>query len=226
LNFFFHAAIARTLTSDALKALGSMLPDFAAICGGTLANSPDPRVQAGIDMHYACDKAFHDAPLFLEQCEIAANELQRAGVRRSTALAVSHVGIELMLDGMLCSDPNLNTYRSALDAAVDEQPILRWYREPTRCSLADVYTELRASSIPLAYQDTSFVASMLVRILASEPRLAVETRVERLVEGWVRDSYLDVMEFGPEIVSEVADRMQEPLINHTIDHLNHLVVSP
>jgi hypothetical protein len=79
-NFFGHAAIASWHSpADAGVALGSMLPDFASMCGARLDEQRDPRVAAGVALHHATDAVFHRAPVVLALFRDAGRAPGRAG---------------------------------------------------------------------------------------------------------------------------------------------------
>jgi hypothetical protein len=118
-NFVAHAVIAEALGCSPLEAFGSMVPDLANMVSGMtgLRSAPDlpaSELQFGSSVHVATDEAFHHHPTFVTLTRVAASAMDG---RRHVNTAAAHVGIELMIDGMLLSQSRAEPYAVALSAA-------------------------------------------------------------------------------------------------------------
>lgn len=119
MNFVAHAVIAEALGCNPLVAFGSMVPDLANMVGAmtgvrSVPDLPAPELQFGSSVHVATDEAFHHHPTFLTLTRVAASAMDG---RRHVNTAAAHVGIELMIDGMLLAQSRAEPYAVALGAA-------------------------------------------------------------------------------------------------------------
>jgi hypothetical protein len=118
-NFVAHAVIAEALGCSPLEAFGSMVPDLANMVGimSGKRSAPDLPVSAlqyGSSVHVATDEAFHHHPTFVVLTRRAAGSMDG---RRHVNTAAAHVGIELMLDGLLLKESSSKPYSVALEVA-------------------------------------------------------------------------------------------------------------
>src|SRR5258708_1440822 len=106
-NFFGHAAVSSWLddAGDGV-ALGSMLPDFAGMIRARLDDPAPPATELarGVELHHATDAAFHRMPATLALMRELDDRLLGGGCARGPRRAVAHVGVELLLDGVLVDD--------------------------------------------------------------------------------------------------------------------------
>ena len=211
-NFFGHATIALTegeQRGNPGYVLGSMLPDFASMAGMRLAGVDDPSIEAGVALHHRTDDAFHGAPTFVRLMGGAQDELEATGMRHGSAMAIAHVGVELLLDGCLVERLGVDpSYHAALET--EDAPI-RWRHDegPTRWEF--MRRRLRAAPIPDGYRDPDFVAERLVRILSGRPRLALEERERSTVFSWARRACAPVAAAADELMDEVCTRLRATL---------------
>src|ERR1044071_1149644 len=98
-----------------------MLPDFATMCGGRIDAADEVAVAGGIALHHATDAAFHQLPVVTGLMRELDAELQRAGCARGPRRAVSHIGVELLLDGVLIDEPGSRA--ASLAGLVDQHAI-------------------------------------------------------------------------------------------------------
>ena len=97
-----------------------MLPDFATMSGARLAEAHDDAgVTLGIALHHRTDGAFHHLPPVLALMRELDDRLERAGCARGPRRAVAHIGVELLLDGVLVEARLLN--RKAVEEALSER---------------------------------------------------------------------------------------------------------
>jgi hypothetical protein len=170
-NYFGHAAVASWTDASPARALGAMLPDFAGMCGAHLAGAePDREIADGIALHHATDHAFHTlAPVVALMHDLDA-QLEHLGCARGPRRAVAHVGVELLLDGVLVADPG---YRATYTAALACDPARVSWRDPDGAArFATLIDRLRGYGAPDDLREPAKIASRLARILAPRPLLA------------------------------------------------------
>jgi hypothetical protein len=159
--------------------LGSALPDLAAMGRFRLTGAArTPGLAAGIGLHHRTDEQFHRHPWFRQRNRQLTDELAAAGLDRGPAMACSHVGIELLLDGELLRHPAAGDASAAAFAEIASLTVdlvqlvgpadrRRWLTH------LDAFARRR---LPTDYGDPDAVAHRLHRILAARPRLALAER--------------------------------------------------
>lgn len=173
MNFFGHAVAATWKRSTPRFVLGAMLPDFAAMAGGSIESVDAPDLAAGIEWHHLTDAVFHRLAAFRRWSRDLTARLAGRGVARGASLAAGHVGVELLLDGVLV-DRRAEIgaiYREALDAVDAVAGRIRWRRPAPE--LGRLATTLSRRGLPVGYRDPEVVASRVVRVLSRRPRLAM-----------------------------------------------------
>lgn len=165
-------------------ALGAMLPDLATMAGVRVdrAGLP-PRVAEGVGIHHRADAAFHAQPWFVEAVASDSSALQGAGLPRGAARACAHVGVELLLDGLLLDDVSIaDSVRVALGGLASERlgavagiGAERW---------DELFHRLRdVDRLTGAYATPDGVAGRLQWMLARRPRLRFDpVHIGALVE--------------------------------------------
>ncbi len=188
MNWGGHIVVASLAAGDdAGMLLGSALPDLAAMGGFRLLGATgDREVARGIRIHHRTDDAFHGHPWFTEHNRRLRTELLEAGVDRGPARACSHVGLELLLDGVLLADGNrrgrvadafaaIDGRRAAMADLVVGPERVRWGRHLVRLG------QVRR---PVDFDDPDAVALRLHRILSRRPRLSLpDDHIERVAEA-------------------------------------------
>lgn len=168
-NYFGHAAVASWRGATPGTILGAMLPDFSTMSGARVARASDAEVQAGIDLHHATDAAFHVLPavtgLMRELDGILAGRNCARGPRR----AVAHIGIELLLDGVLTATP---AYRDAYLAGIGHDAVIEWREADDDQRMATLLARLRGYGVPEDLTEPESVTFRLSRILGHRPLLA------------------------------------------------------
>src|SRR5262245_812373 len=142
-----------------------MLPDFCGMCGARIAAADEPTVAGGIALHHATDAAFHQLPAVTGLMRELDEVLQRAGCARGPRRAVSHIGVELLLDGVLIDEPG---YRAGLA----HQPALRWREPEGDARFTALLDRLRDRGVPDDLRRPEAVATRVHRVLAHRPLLA------------------------------------------------------
>jgi len=206
-NFFGHATVAGWQSSHSGFVFGAMLPDFAAMCGNSLREVLDLEVRAGVDLHLATDHVFHRAPMFVDLCNRSVECLFSRGVKRPSARAAAHAGVELMLDGALSADLVARAnYLSALYAGESEEMAekIKWRDPWLRSDWCRLLAILRSADFPQGYRETDFVVERLVNILSHRPRLALAPGNElAAVAGWVDEARSLVEAKTPALLEQV-----------------------
>lgn len=183
MNFFAHAAVAADLDPDPRFVLGSMLPDLASMGRVKLGAVADAWVARGVDCHHRTDAVFHRADWFRTMCRDGERALEAAGVGRGPAAAVAHVGIEMLLDGLLLEqEAAAEAYRSAI--ALDDDFGIE-LRRGNPLGVRRVLGKLREIGLPDDYRSPERVAMRLEQILRSRPRLAFGPGDEARVVPWL-----------------------------------------
>jgi hypothetical protein len=170
-NFFGHAAVASWSMPVPIPGvvLGAMLPDFATMCGGRIDGADEPTVADGIDLHHRTDAVFHQLPVVTGLMRELDDHLVRGQCARGPRRAVAHIGVELLLDGVLLDDP---IYRAAYLAGLWHDPALRWREPDTAPRFAALLERLRARGVPDDLQRPDAITHRLAHILGHRPLLA------------------------------------------------------
>ena len=206
-NFFGHAYTAMWFDTSPRWVLGAMLPDFASMSGTRLLGAGDDRVAGGIEHHHMTDAVFHRCEIFLDQEHDGTKRLQEVGLWRGSAMAVAHVGTELILDGLLLDEPGLReTAIDAMTVATDPALQLEW-----SAGGAEKFARLCArleqvEDLGVEYRDSARLAKRLYLILRRRPRLAFEEHAIDAIIPWLdatraalvleRDTLLDDVRRG------------------------------
>ena len=170
MNYFGHAAVASwSAPTEPGVTLGAMLPDFCGMCGARIEAADEAGVASGIDLHHATDAAFHQLPAVTRLMRALDEELARGGCARGPRRAVSHIGVELLLDGVLIDEPG---YRAAYLAGLAHRPVLRWRDAGGGERFAVLLDRLRDRGVPDDLRRPEAVAARVHRVLAPRPRLA------------------------------------------------------
>ena len=169
MNFFGHAAVASWLTTAPGIVLGAMLPDLATMSGGRIQSTDEPPVGAGIALHHRTDAAFHQLPVVLGLMRELDTALGERRCARGPRRAVAHIGVELLLDGVLIDEL---PYRTAYLAGLTHEPALVWRDADEAARFAFVLERLRTRGVPEDLKRPDAVTTRLSRILAHRPLLA------------------------------------------------------
>ena len=170
MNFFGHAAVASWQAPAPGRVLGAMLPDFATMSRARLAEAADAEVGQGIALHHETDRVFHQLAPVLALMRELDERLARAGCARGPRRAVAHIGVELLLDGVLVDEA---AYRESYLAGVAHDPAgVRWRDDGDDARFAMLLTRLRAHGVPEDLRRTEAIVMRLSRMLAHRPLLA------------------------------------------------------
>ena len=146
-----------------------MLPDFSTMSGARVASTSDADVAAGIDLHHATDGAFHVLPAVTGLMRELDEALARRNCARGPRRAVAHIGIELLLDGVLLDDA---TYRDAYLKGIAYDAVIEWRDPGDDQRMAKLLERLRAYGVPEDLKTPESIVFRLGRMLAHRPLLA------------------------------------------------------
>jgi hypothetical protein len=151
--------------------LGAMLPDFATMSGARLAEAHDDAgVTLGIALHHRTDGAFHHLPPVLALMRELDDRLERAGCARGPRRAVAHIGVELLLDGVLIEEL---IYRDSYLAGLAHDPSgVQWRHDGDDARFTVLLSRLRAHGVPDDLRKPESIAMRLHRMIAHRPLLA------------------------------------------------------
>jgi len=170
MNFFGHAAVASWSSPAPGTVLGAMLPDFATMVRSRLGEPDDAAVAAGVAHHHATDAAFHGLPAVLGLMRELDERLAALGCARGPRRAVAHIGVELLLDGVLVEEA---AYRDAYAAGLAHDPAgVRWRDDDGPPRFETLLARLRAHGAPDDLRRTHAITQRLHRMLAHRPLLA------------------------------------------------------
>lgn len=211
MNYVGHAMAARWRRDEPGFVLGSMLPDFASMCGARLREAEPEPVAAGVAFHHRSDAVFHGSSAFTRLCASARAQLQADGVGRYVAMAAAHVGIELLLDGIWLDDPAVGAaYLRAIEHTDRLAPdALRWGRDEHGPRFERLCAHLRQAGSPEAYRDPDEVGRRVGRILARRPRLAPGPDDEPRLRRWARHTRPQVAAAAPGLRDELLGALDD-----------------
>lgn len=203
-NFVGHSFIAARTSADPVYALGAMLPDFASMIGARLGKHDHVELAAGIADHHRTDEAFHGAPTFVRLCREEAIGLEAIGLGWGASRAVAHVATELVLDGLLLEDAQIERgYLDAIETIDWVLPALRFERDGI-ARFRELHARMARYGPPHGYRDPMFVRDRMVQILARRPRLALaEGDADRLAT-YLPGMAQRVREAGPTLLEELS----------------------
>ncbi len=167
MNYFGHALVASWREAPPAIVLGAMLPDFSSMCRAKLAPVQDPEIDAGLALHHATDAAFHDLPAVVGLMRELDARLDDLGCARGPRRAVAHVGIELLLDGVLVDDAPA---RAAYLAGVACATPIAWVADGD-ARFTILRDRLRTYGVPEDLRSPAAITERLSRVLGSRPLL-------------------------------------------------------
>lgn len=205
MNLYGHAVVAGWIDTDPRFVLGAMLPDLGRLAGHRRLVADAAAAVAGVAWHHRTDDAFHGSAVFVSLCRAGHDRLEAEGLPRGAAMAVAHVALELLIDGVLLVDPiGQSTYLDALASDPQELALV------DAAALVDVralLARMHRFGLPLHYREPRSVARRVVEIVASRPRLAVPEDRVQVVERWALEVRAEVERVAPRLVAELQDAL-------------------
>ncbi len=204
MNFFGHAAVASWSSGEPGFVLGAMLPDFFSMIRARPLEIDSDTLAEGVRFHHRTDSVFHDSVTFLRLSSGARSELSEQGLRRGSARAVAHIGVEILLDGWLASDARARSaYREALGAHPSFAPHLVWRTAAEKTSLGGLLRALEDRGVSREHAKPEIVTLRIERALAPRPRLALAPNEVPLVRAWAESARDHVADAGEELLLEM-----------------------
>lgn len=203
MNFFGHAAVACWRSKEPGFVLGAMLPDFWGMTRTRPLELGSGELARGVAFHHATDSVFHVAPTFVELSRNARKSLSSLGLARGSALAVAHIGVEIVLDGILAREA---AARDAYLGALEAKELLadvRWRFPEEAQRVFELLAVLRTRSASPDHGSPEVVAWRVERALASRPRLALRAGDARLVATWAEQVLPEVTRKSDELLDQV-----------------------
>jgi hypothetical protein len=199
MNFFGHAVLAAWKCPDSGFVLGSMLPDLAGMLRARPPRGLLPAVARGIDFHHASDHVFHELLDFRALVQQGVAWLTEEHVRRGSARAAAHVGVELMLDAHWASEPEpRRAYAAALGYGDPSgAPWLAWTGAEEGARFETLRRLLLERDRPAYWADTQQIVQRLGRTLRGRPRLELQPSEEPALVRWVEQTRAAVAERAP-----------------------------
>jgi hypothetical protein len=205
-NFFGHAVVATWRSRADGFVLGAMLPDFAGMIGSRPPRVTHDEVDRGIEFHHETDRVFHDSPTFRALQSDARRTLRNLGLPRPSALAVAHIGVEIVLDSSLARDlAGRDSYGRALTAGRHDVlgSHIEWSDESIRDRFQKLRAALEARGVPSGASDASTVAWRVARALEGRPRFRLDPEGERIVQAWAEGVTPIVANAADSVVAEL-----------------------
>jgi hypothetical protein len=205
-NFFGHAVVATWRSESPGFVLGAMLPDFATMLGTRPPAVENAELERGVAFHHRTDHVFHDAPTFRRLQLEARGTLRAMGLPRPSALAVGHIGVEILLDATLADDARgVAGYLAALAAAPEAAlgQHIAWNDEALRHRFQMLASALAGRGVTAASRAAEATAVRVSRALSTRPRLRLTEDGEHIVHAWAAASGPVVATAAPALIAEI-----------------------
>ena len=206
MNFVGHALVATWWSREPSFVLGAMLPDLVNMLGTRVPPTVHPPVELGVGLHYRTDVAFHAAPAFQHLVAEARRRLDAFGLRRGSARAAAHVGVELLLDNVVARDPRVTrSVGAALRAGVRQAA--RWLCWPDATGterFQRLCTMLLGRDLGGRDGAAEAVSFRVARALAGRALLELDTPSRELVARWASEAESEVRDASLTLLGEVA----------------------
>jgi hypothetical protein len=209
-NFFGHTVLAVKRSADPAFVLGSMLPDFATMIRARPPHTEHAAIDSGMQFHWRTDEAFHRSAAFLALTHHAVGWLSARGVRSGSALAVAHVGVEILLDAALAGDDCAQqAYRAALEGAAHDAlgRFVDWASHEERARFDALRARLLARGAVAGDITPDTVAERLRCALADRPRLALDDASVPTVRDWARAARPEIDARAPSLVHDLTAQL-------------------
>ena len=209
MNFFAHAVLAREHDDSPTFALGAMLPDFVGMLGIQTPEGVDDALRRGMMHHHQTDSAFHYSRGFGGLMAEGVALLKARGVERGRARGASHVGIEILLDGVIACQPEAEAhYHEALSQGRARCAQWRWQGAEDAARINDLCRRLAVRSIRADSWDPERVAWRVERALSERPRFVLSGTDVEHIRTWASDYRVRVQELTPQLLDEVRESLE------------------
>jgi hypothetical protein len=187
---------------------GCVLPDVAAIARVRIARPTAGPLAAGVEFHHECDHVFHASPWFNATCVQVRDDLLAAGVDRGAARAAAHAGLEMLLDGALVADDDVQWHVQLALGALDEQVegLAALAAPPDRERWVAGVQRIARSLDVAAYTDAASVTVRLQRMTAGRSRIELRSDQAAAVTAVLTGAQPHVLADAPSVLAEVRRR--------------------
>jgi hypothetical protein len=204
MNFFAHATLATEHLDSPGCALGAMLPDFVGMLGLAEPERVDDAVRQGMAHHHQVDAAFHYSRSFGGLMGEGVALLKELGVERGRARGASHVGIEILLDGVLAlTETARDNYYAALSLGRTQCAGWLWKTTGDANQVDELCGRLSTRAIQPDSWDAERVAWRVARTLSARPRFVLSATDVGHLRTWVSTYRAHVQELTPQLLDEV-----------------------
>jgi hypothetical protein len=210
MNYFGHTVLAVRRGGDRAFVLGAMLPDFATMIRARPPHTTQADIDSGMQFHWRTDEVFHRSSAFRELTYHAVRWLSARGVRNGSALAVAHIGVEILLDASLAADEAAQqAYLAALAGAApgDLGRCLAWESDEHPGRFDQLRIRLLERGAVAGDIAPETVAERLRRTLADRPRLALDDAAVRAARDWAHAARPAVLACAAPLVQELATQL-------------------
>ena len=210
MNFFSHTVLAVRRSTAPAFVLGAMLPDFATMIRARPPRTVHTDIDSGMQFHWRTDEAFHRSAAFLALTHEAVGWLSARGVRSGSALAVAHVGVEILLDAALAGDDCAQqAYRAALEGAAHDElgRFVDWVSYGERARFDALRARLLARGAVAGDITADTVAERLRYTLAARPRLALDEASVPTVRDWARTVRPEIDARAPALLQDLTAQL-------------------
>jgi hypothetical protein len=211
MNYFGHTVLAVRRGGGRAFVLGAMLPDFATMIRARSPHTAHADIDSGMQFHRRTDDVFHRSAVFRQLTQEAVVWLSARGVRSGSALAVAHVGVELLLDASLSGDePAQRAYLAALSGATHDDlgRHLTWNSDDERVRFDHLRTRLLDRGAIDGDIAPETVAERLRRALADRPRLALDDAAVRTARDWALAARPSVAASAAPLLADLTTRLR------------------
>jgi hypothetical protein len=139
------------------------------MCGSRVAGTPDAEVADGIALHHATDKAFHNLPVVVGLMRELDQRLERGGCARGPRRAAAHIGVELLIDGVLIDNEE---YCDSYILGLEYEAPIEWRHEGDDLRYGALIARMRGYGIPKDLKRPESITHRLSRMLGHRPLLA------------------------------------------------------
>ena len=134
MNYFGHAAVASWTSARARRRCSARCCPTSRRCAAVgSTRSRDAAIAAGVALHHATDGAFHELPAVTGLMRELDDRLAAAGCARGPRRAVAHIGVELLLDGVLVDDRVVSRRLPRRDRLRRRRRVAATARDASRC---------------------------------------------------------------------------------------------
>jgi hypothetical protein len=176
-NLVGHVAVAlhRDPASTPPFLVGCMLPDLAAMARVRLTPA-DGHVGDGVQFHHRTDAAFHASEWFNRHNQALRDLLLDAEVDRGAARASAHAGLEMMLDGHLIGETQVErgverAFAELATPSATSDAVTALAPDDVRGGWAERLNQISHSLDPQSYSSTRSVAERLHRMTRGRHRI-------------------------------------------------------